>query len=998
MVLSDFVPDVRAIADIEAFGIVVARPERLAQLVTRHRTGVAAHLMPIELLPAALTPPARAATVITPLRDNAEVSHPVVDRLVRYRIDCLLVMPLPDGEGLFWAGKHDTTRFADAQIAAFEPLAARVAEALHAPEPRDVRLARLARMDGVEEMLPLIAGALDVRDVFHRLSGVARSVLPHDAATIQILADDHAHLQVYALDGIARDQMPEVFATNYATVFNEHFQFSLFEDLLATPAERDRPTARAGLRSALRLPLLFDGRVGGTLEFSSSAVATYRETDVDVARRIAQYVTLGIEHQRLADEARRAAALRERADNLRMLDDLLATLSGVLDVREVFDRVSVIAQQVLRHDAMAVTTILERENRIRVHALSGFTDFPPFIEAPLPEPELLTEPWDFRIIDDLAADPRYADSPTVKAGMRSVLGLPVRFEGRLRYGVNFYSRSTASFSADHVLVGRRIADHVALALSHHRLAEEARANAELKARAENLERLDEMLAAMTDAAQLSELFDRVSAVAKQVIPHDAMAVPVLLPDGLHARRYASAGFAVSGISDVIPVPEAFRRDEAWEFDLVDDTTARNEPENRQAAAMGFRSALRVPIRLDGRFAAGLAFLAHAPGVYAAGDVLAARRIAQRFALCLSGERGIEASKRADEAAARASQLESRVRALSDELDARTGYRRVVGESASWREVLTQTMQVAATETTVLLLGESGTGKEVVARFLHRASARANGPFIALNCAALPEQLLEAELFGYERGAFTGAAQSKPGQLEQAGGGTLFLDEVGEMAPAVQAKFLRVLQEREFQRLGGTRVLRTDARVVAATNRDLQHAMQQGQFREDLYYRLNVFAIRLPPLRDRRDDVMPLSEAFLAEYGRSLGRPPAGISRDARKRLMEYHWPGNVRELRNILERAAILCDGGLITAEHLALTSVPAARHAPPPPPPREEAPVEAPPAPRDAAASGDLPSMERAMIEQALQDARFNKSKAAQALGLTRAQLYVRMRKYGLE
>jgi GAF domain-containing protein len=256
-------------------------------------------------------------------------------------------------------------------------------------------------------------------------------------------------------------------------------------------------------------------------------------------------VTLVIEHQRMADEARRAAALRERADTVLMLDDLLATVSGVLDVREVFDRVSVIAQKVLRHDAMAVTTILERENRIRVHALSGFVDFPPFVDAPLPEPELLTEPWDFRIIDDLAADPRYAESPTVKVGMRSVLGLPVRFEGRLQYGVNFYSRSTASFTRDDVLIGRRIADHVALALSHQRLAEEARATAELKARAANLERLDEMLAAMTDAAQLSELFDRVSAVAKQVIPHDAMAVPVLLPDGVHARRYATAGLDIS---------------------------------------------------------------------------------------------------------------------------------------------------------------------------------------------------------------------------------------------------------------------------------------------------------------------------------------------------------------------------------------------------------------------------------------------------------------------
>ena len=218
--------------------------------------------------------------------------------------------------------------------------------------------------------------------------------------------------------------------------------------------------------------------------------------------------------------------------------------------------------------------------------------------------------------------------------------------------------------------------------------------------------------------------------------------------------------------------------------------------------------------------------------------------------------------------------------------------------------------------------------------------------------------------------------------------------MAEMSPSAQAKFLRVLQEREFQRLGGTRVLRTDARIVAATNRDLTRAIGLGQFREDLYYRLNVFAIRLPPLRERPGDVVPLSEAFLAEIGRGLGSPPAGISRDARKLLTEYHWPGNVRELRHILERAAILCDGGLITGEHLALhAAMPAA------------APVVAsrtgagtPAASSGTPAATDLSSMERAMIEQALQTARFNKSKAAKALGLTRQKLYLRMRKYGLE
>ena len=235
----------------------------------------------------------------------------------------------------------------------------------------------------------------------------------------------------------------------------------------------------------------------------------------------------------------------------------------------------------------------------------------------------------------------------------------------------------------------------------------------------------------------------------------------------------------------------------------------------------------MPLRLDGEFVAALALLSLTPSKYSVADVPVARRIADRITQSFARERRTALTKRADEAAERVSRLESRVRALTDELDSRTGYRRVVGESASWRQVLVQATQVAATDTTALLLGESGTGKEVVARFLHRASARKDGPFVALNCAALPEQLLEAELFGYERGAFTGAVNSKPGQLEQAAGGTLFLDEVGEMSLPAQAKFLRVLQEREFQRLGGTRVLRTDARVVAATNRDLHAAIRQG---------------------------------------------------------------------------------------------------------------------------------------------------------------------------
>jgi transcriptional regulator with PAS, ATPase and Fis domain len=295
------------------------------------------------------------------------------------------------------------------------------------------------------------------------------------------------------------------------------------------------------------------------------------------------------------------------------------------------------------------------------------------------------------------------------------------------------------------------------------------------------------------------------------------------------------------------------------------------------------------------------------------------------------------------------------------------------------DVLKKATQVAQTETTALVTGESGTGKEVVARFIHRASPRKGGPFVALNCAALPEQLLESELFGYERGAFTGAQQSKPGQIELASGGVLFLDEVSEMTLSAQAKFLRVLQEREFQRLGGVRPLKANVRVIAATNRDLRKAVDRGDFREDLYYRLQVFDIRIPPLRERSDDILELSEAFLEELGRSFGRPPAGLTRDAREALLAHDWRGNVRELRNALERAAILCEGGLITAEHLSLQR--AARSVP-----------------TAAASTDDLRIVERDTIAQVMRDTRGNKAKAARRLGLSRTQLYVRLRKYDLD
>ena len=684
----------------------------------------------------------------------------------------------------------------------------------------------------------------------------------------------------------------------------------------------------------------------------------------------------------------RSGRPREVASDLEVLDGLLSTLTDVLDIREVFDRVSQLVQRVLPHDVLAVTEISEKGDRIRLLAAAGIAGGPQNFDAPIVGPDFLTKPWNIRVIEDVPKDDFFSKGPAAKAGMQSVLTVPISFGGRLRAAVNFFSKETTRFSQADFPNAQRIASYITFAMSHYRLAEEARERQALEAYASKLDLLDQSLGSLTDTGELKDLIARISNVTRHVLPHDGLAVGVFMPDGRRIRRYAATGWDPEPSTEILEISPDFNPEAFAEYDLVEDASTRSEPLNVRIAKAGFLSALRVPIRLGGKVAAGVGFLSRTRSSYQLRDVQVARRIADRLALKLEREHVVEATKRADEANARAAELEERVRQLTDELDAHTGYRRVIGESVQWREVLKKAAQVAAVETTVLLLGESGTGKELVARFVHRGSARRDGPFVALNCAALPENLLESELFGYERGAFTGATQAKPGLIEQAARGVLFLDEVGEMALPAQAKVLRVLQEREFQRLGGTRVLKVDVRVVAATNRDLRKAIDQKLFREDLFFRLNVFELRLPPLRERLDDILPLSEAFLLEIGRSIGRPPAGISREAKQALAEYHWPGNVRELRNVLERAAILADGGLIVAEHLALGPHTVSRP--------QKVPVAQDNLPAPVAPS-DLESAERAMIEKALQRARFNKSVAAKALGMTRAQLYTRLKRHGL-
>src|SRR5436309_4524510 len=344
------------------------------------------------------------------------------------------------------------------------------------------------------------------------------------------------------------------------------------------------------------------------------------------------------------------------------------------------------------------------------------------------------------------------------------------------------------------------------------------------------------------------------------------------------------------------------------------------------------------------------------------------------------------------------------RSLREALGKRYAHPNVVARSAKMQEVLATVERVAPTNSTVLLGGESGVGKDLIGRAIHEKSRRASGPFVKINSTAIPENLLESELFGYEKGAFTGAAASKPGKFELADKGTLFLDEIGDVPPAIQVKLLRVLQEREFERVGGTKTLKVDVRLIAATNRDLRAALEQGAFREDLYYRLNVVPINIAPLRERKEDIPYLVDHFIARFAREAGKPIEGITPAAMKLLTAFHWPGNVRELENIIERAVALFAGRVIDVGDIQLDVSPWQ-------PPQADLALATGPAaganPAGPNASGAAPPFlpdgmtleqyEDEIIREAVRRAGGNKSQAARLLGLSRNALRYRLSKMGV-
>jgi len=590
---------------------------------------------------------------------------------------------------------------------------------------------------------------------------------------------------------------------------------------------------------------------------------------------------------------------------------------------------------------------------------------------------------DFR--DGRQGGPWGPDAPSARrAGLRSSLGAPLRSGRSILGALVVGSVAPDTYGEGHAVLAQRVADVIAPFIENTVLLCRERR------RRDRLAAVVELGRVVGASLCLTDTFAQVANAVRPLMDFDAMGVSLLGENGrdLHLIRRVS-GQGLYSIPSRIPLNTLsfstsieggctlLLRDARLELD-----TAR--PGDRRIVERGNRACLSVPLWLGKTVGGVLFFAKRRPDWYDGSDIEVAAAIAAQIVLTLEHQRLAEAQQRRAKSDDHARRPERRSTGLQRRLDTQYGFEQIIGRAPALREALGRALKVAPTDTTVLLTGESGTGKELVARAIHQASLRAEGPFVAINCATIPETLVESELFGHEKGAFTGADRQKPGLFETAAAGTLFLDEVAELPLSAQAKLLRVLQEHEFQRVGGTATLRAEARLIVATNRDLAQAVRMGAFREDLFYRVSVFRVHLPPLRERGDDILRLADHFVRALGPRTGRGEPGLSRDARTLLLSYRWPGNIRELENAVERALIIAEGGLLTAEHFGplgagnMAGNGTADRAPAP------------------AASACLAEVEKDTILAALERAKGNKARAAAALGITRTKLYTRLKRFG--
>lgn len=617
-----------------------------------------------------------------------------------------------------------------------------------------------------------------------------------------------------------------------------------------------------------------------------------------------------------------SVALQVLSDtSMHRYEELLRASSAIAacrDSRTVIERFATELQKFVRFDYVLITVIDEPTRKILWRVFQAFGS-DENLDIPYFQLEESPSGWAYEfqqpiVIPDWESETRYSRLRgfLLEHQIRSSCILPLstvqRRVGTLAIGIS----TPNGYSDDEVRFLRLVADHIALAVDSALNFEASRsAHAALESKNERLQLVLDLTNRLVSNLELPELLREVSGSVRRVMNCDAAGVALPDCDGAYLRFYAldfpdGKGFLTSETRIPLegsPLGIAYRTGQIQLRGRPEIVAECPEACKNSALKEGLKSGCFLPLVSRDRTLGVLALSRFAEGGFTRDEIEFLEQVARQIAIA------VENALAYGEIAALKEKLSQEKLYLEDEIRGEFDFEGIVGQSSGLRNVLQLVETVAASDSTVLLLGETGTGKELIARAIHDGSRRKDRTFVKMNCAAIPTGLLESELFGHERGAFTGAVSQKIGRLELADRGTLFLDEVGDIPLEIQPKLLRALQEREFERLGSTQTKRVDLRLIAATNRDLDRMIEEREFRTDLYYRLNVFPIRIPPLRERPDDIPLLVRYFTQKYARRMEKPIESIPASAIKKLMEWHWPGNIRELENFVERAVILTRG-----------------------------------------------------------------------------------------
>ena len=844
----------------------------------------------------------------------------------------------------------------------------------------------------------------------HAICEALRSVLTVDRASLTLYQSDRGTLRIIALE---RDWHLDFFGvgtemnrkdSHHGWVFDNQrpllrrdleteWQYPIEQRLLGT-----------GLRSFCIAPLILEGRSIGTLGIGSDRANQYSEADAEFLCEVAGQVALAAANMKSYEEiATLNTKVVRTAGRLRTILEVNNAIITNLTEEALLRSISDAVRPLIPFDRCAITLYKPETDTLRFVAVEGALRSD-YFQAGLEVGRTETSAgWVFDyqqplLRRNLEEEQQFANERRLCAeGLRSLCVVPLILQGKSIGTLSVVSQKKDQYSEADAQLLQEVAIQVALAIENMKSYEEiATLNTKVVRTADQLRTLLEINNAIITNLSEGALLRSISDAVRPLIPFDRCAIALYKPETDTLRFLALEGPLRSGYFQAGLEVGRCETSGGWAFDHQQPLLRRNLEEeqefdnDRRLCEEGLRSLCVVPLVLRGKSIGTLSVVSLKKEQYSEAEAQFLQEVAAQVALA------IENMKSYEEIATLKARLEKENIYLQEEIRTEHNFEEILGNSPALLAVLRKVEQVAPTDSTVLINGETGTGKELIARAIHNRSARKDRPLVRVNCSAISAGLVESELFGHLKGAFTGAIERRSGRFELADGGTIFLDEVGELPLDTQVKLLRVLQEHEFEPVGSSRPLRVDVRVIAATNRNLEESIRAGRFRSDLFYRLNVFPLELPPLRERRSDIPQLVAFYVLRYSKRFGKKVEGVSQESMDRLLSYPWPGNVRELQNVVERAIVLSTGPSLRLDKDLVPVTPSGNLEVP-----EIIAHEARPAGLTSSRLPTLEEMERSHIVAALQQAAGvveGPKGAARLLNLHPNTLRHRMNKFGIK